>query len=59
MASSNAADTLDEEMRKLLKPKPTADQVAKALHQSHAQVDQEVKITKELSTMARCLQVTK
>ena len=59
MASSNAADTLDEEMRKLLKPKPTADQVAKASHQSHAQVDQEVKITKELSTMARCLQVTK
>lgn len=50
MASSDAADTSDEEMRKLLKPKPTADQVAEALRKSYAQTGQEVKIVKELES---------
>jgi endonuclease V-like protein UPF0215 family len=54
MATSDAADTSDEEMRKLLKPKPTADQVAEALRKSYTQADQEVKIIKEVSKMACC-----
>jgi hypothetical protein len=54
MASSDEADSSDEVMRKLLKPIPTADQVAEALRISYAQADQEVKIVKAVSKMACC-----
>jgi hypothetical protein len=54
MAPSDAADTSDEEMRKLLKPKPTANQVVEALRKGYAQAGQEIKIIKEVSKRACC-----
>jgi Ser/Thr protein kinase RdoA (MazF antagonist) len=48
--ASSGKEPSDEEMRKLLKPNPSEDQVVAALKESYAESGQEVKIVKELES---------
>ena len=50
MASNNNEEPSDEEMRKLLKPNPSADQVVQVLLKSYVEPEQQVKIVKELES---------